>query len=83
MVVVQSGRDGSGSGMLTIKEVAGMLHAHPSSVRRWAKQGLIKCYRVGMRGDRRFRAEDVNEFVESGTNINGNGYSGGNGHSTP
>ena len=83
MVVEQHGSDGTGTRMLTIKEVAGLLHAHPSSVRRWAKQGLIKCYRVGMRGDRRFKAKDVNEFVESGAITNGNGYSGGNGDSTP
>ena len=83
MVVEQRESYGAGSGMLTIKEVAELLHAHPSSVRRWAKQGLIKCYRVGMRGDRRFKPEDVNEFVESGAITNGNGYSGGNGDSTP
>ena len=83
MVVEQRESYGNGSGMLTIKEVAGLLHAHPSSVRRWAKQGLIKCYRVGMRGDRRFKAEDVNEFVESGAITNGNGYFGVTGVALP
>ena len=73
MVVEKSGRNGNGSGMLTIKEVAGMLHAHPSSVRRWVKQGLIQCYRVGMRGDRRFKAEHVEDFIQAGAEYYHNG----------
>ena len=51
--------------MLTIREVARLLHAHPSSIRRWADQGLLTCYRVGLRNDRRFRPEDLRSFVES------------------
>ena len=73
MVVEQRGSDEIGSGMLTIKEVAGLLHAHPSSVRRWAKEGLIKCYRVGTRGDRRFKSEHVDEFIQSGAESVSNG----------
>ena len=75
MVVEQSVNYRVGSGMLTINEVATILHAHPSSVRRWAKQGLIKCYRVGMRGDRRFKPEHVDEFIQAGAEVyrNGNG----------
>ena len=83
MVVEERGSDDIGSGLLTIKEVAGLLHAHPSSVRRWAKEGLIKCYRVGMRGDRRFKAEHVDEFIQAGAQYyregNGNGNGNGNG----
>ena len=78
MVVEQRGSDGIGSGMLTITEVAGLLHAHPSSVRRWVKQGLIQCYRVGMRGDRRFKAEHVDEFIQSGAEYYRNGNGSGN-----
>lgn len=66
MVVEQRANGGVGSGMLTINEVAVLLHAHPSSVRRWAKQGLIQCYRVGVRGDRRFKAEHVEQFIQAG-----------------
>ncbi len=75
MVVEQNVTYGIGPGMLTINEVATLLHAHPSTVRRWAKQGLIKCYRVGMRGDRRFKSEHVDEFIQAGAEIyrNGNG----------
>ncbi len=51
--------------MLTINEVARILRVHPNSLRRWGAQGLIKVYRVGNRGDRRFRPEDVARFLES------------------
>ncbi len=79
MVVEQSVNNGIGTGMLTINEVAKLLHAHPSSVRRWVKQGLIKCYRVGMRGDRRFTAEHVDEFIQAGAEVYRNGNGNGNG----
>ena len=65
--------------MLTIAEVARRLHAHPNSVRRWANQGLLKCYRFGMRGDRRFRSDEVDQFVRPAAEFQHNG-NGGNGH---
>ncbi len=49
--------------MLTVREVARLLHIHSNTVRRWADQGLIKAYRITSRGDRRFRKEDINEFL--------------------
>ena len=39
-------------GMLTLSEVAWLLHVHRNSVRRWANPGLLESYRVGGRGDR-------------------------------
>jgi excisionase family DNA binding protein len=54
-----------GSAMLTITEVAHMLHAHPNSVRRWADMGLLKAYRFGVRGDRRFKTNEVDDFLQS------------------
>ena len=46
-------------GMLTVKEVSQLLHVHSNTLRRWSGQGIIKAYRIGPRGDRRFRAEDI------------------------
>ena len=51
--------------MLTINDVSRLLHVHPNSVRRWANHGLLKTYRVGLRGDRRFRPDDVEDFLLS------------------
>ncbi len=46
-------------GMLTVREVGQLLHVHSNTLRRWSDQGIIKAYRIGPRGDRRFRAEDI------------------------
>lgn len=47
------------SSMLTVQEVSQLLHVHGNTLRRWTGQGIIKAYRIGPRGDRRFRPEDV------------------------
>lgn len=47
------------SSMLTVREVSQLLHVHSNTLRRWSDQGIIKAYRIGPRGDRRFRAEDI------------------------
>ena len=49
--------------MLTVREVAAMLHVHVNTVRRWSNRGLLKAYQINRRGDRRFRQEDVALFL--------------------
>jgi len=49
--------------MLTVREVARLLHIHGNTVRRWSDRGLIRAYRISRRGDRRFRQEDVAHFL--------------------
>jgi excisionase family DNA binding protein len=56
------------NGMLTISEVAQLLNVHINTVRRWSNQGTLKTYRVGSRGDRRFRQEDIDSFLLSESN---------------
>ena len=51
------------SPMLTTSEVARLLNVHINTVRRWSNQGILKSYRIGSRGDRRFRREDVTNFI--------------------
>ena len=55
------------NGMLTISEVANLLSVHINTVRRWSNQGILKSYRIGSRGDRRFRQEDVENFLLQGS----------------
>ena len=47
------------STMLTTNEVARIFNVHPSTIKRWSDQGILKSHRVGPRGERRFRREDV------------------------
>ncbi len=48
--------------MLTTGEVARLLNVNDSTVRRWNDRGIIKAYRIGPRGERRFRRDDIAIF---------------------
>ena len=49
----------SQSTMLTTGGVAKIFKVHPVTIRRWSEQGILKTYRIGPRGERRYRREDV------------------------
>ena len=57
------GKSNSMKPMLTVKEVARLLHLHSNTVRRWSDRGLITVYRIGQRGDRRFTRDDIAAFL--------------------
>ena len=49
--------------MLTVREVARLLHVHPNTLRRWSNKGRIRAYRINPRGDRRYRLRDIEGFL--------------------
>jgi excisionase family DNA binding protein len=49
--------------MLTATEVARLLHLHVNTVKRLGDRGELPFYRVCKRGDRRFRYQDVIQFL--------------------
>ena len=49
--------------MLTTSDVARLLNVHINTVRRWSNQGILKAYRIGSRGDRRFQQGDIASFL--------------------
>ena len=49
--------------MLTVREVARLLHVHPNTLRRWSNQGIIRAYRITARGDRRFKRDEIARFL--------------------
>lgn len=56
-VTVQNSR------IMTTSEVAYFLRVHPNTVRHWTNIGLLPSFRLGTRRDRRFRREDVDDFL--------------------
>jgi excisionase family DNA binding protein len=54
-----------GNKVMTTSGVASMLHLHINTVRRWSDQGILKGYRIGPRGDRRFMKEDIAKMLDS------------------
>jgi len=50
--------------MLTTADTAYLLGVRGNTVRRWSDQGILKAYRVSPRGDRRFKREDIDKFLQ-------------------
>ena len=50
--------------MLKTSEAARFLGVHFNTMRRWSNEGLVKSYRIGPRGDRRFRRQDLDSFLK-------------------
>jgi len=50
--------------LLTLKQASELLQVHPNTLRAWDKKGLLKAIRIGVRGLRRYRKEDLMKFTE-------------------
>ena len=48
---------------VTVQEAARLLNVHPNTLRRWGNRGFIRTFRVGPRGDRRYRRQDVDDLL--------------------
>ena len=55
--------NGPTESLLTVREVARLLHVHPNTLRRWSDRGRIRAYRITPRGDRRFKHEEILHFL--------------------
>jgi excisionase family DNA binding protein len=45
--------------LITVRDAAQVLSVHGNTIRRWNDRGIIKAYRIGNRGDRRFSLKDI------------------------
>lgn len=54
---------GGSKRMLTVGEVCQLLNIHSNTLRRWGAKGLIKEYRIGPGGQRRYVANDVLDLL--------------------
>jgi len=52
--------------LLTARQVANLLQVHITTVKRWSRSGMLKSYRLGSRGDLRYREADVLAFLNAG-----------------
>lgn len=49
--------------LLKIKEAAAMLGVNPETLRRWDNDGILTAVRVGSRGDRRYKIEEIEKKI--------------------
>ena len=56
--------DGVAETLLTTSQAARLLNVHENTVRLWADNGIIKTYRLGSRGDRRYNIRDVRRLLQ-------------------
>lgn len=50
--------------LLSIGEVAEIFNLHPDTLRNWEKEGILVPLRVGTRGDRKYRPQDIETIVD-------------------
>lgn len=50
--------------LLTLKQASELLKVHPNTLRAWDKKGILRAIRIGERGLRRYRKEDLMKFTE-------------------
>lgn len=52
------------SDLLTTGMAARILNVHQNTILRWTNLGMLPCYRIGPRRDRRIRRNDVMRLLE-------------------
>lgn len=45
--------------LLTLQEACKLLKKHPNTLRKWDEKGILKAVRIGLRGDRMYKKEDI------------------------
>lgn len=49
---------------LTIRQACELLQVHPNTLRNWDKKGVLSAHRIGVRGIRRYKRDDLIKFME-------------------
>lgn len=50
--------------LLTVRQAARLLGVHANTVRSWTDAGVLTCLRINSRGDRRYRRNEIEAFIE-------------------
>ena len=51
--------------LLTLREASEILKCHPNTLRNWDQKGILKAVRIGERGDRKYRKEDILKLINN------------------
>lgn len=51
--------------LITLQEACELLKKHPNTLRKWDQQGVLKAVRVGPRGDRMYKKEDILDLINN------------------
>jgi predicted site-specific integrase-resolvase len=54
--------------LMTSTEASKFLHVHTNTLRRWSGNGMVKSYVICSRGDRRYKLEDLTNYLNNGYN---------------
>lgn len=49
--------------LVNIETAAKMLGVHKETLRRWDRRGILKAIKIGSRGDRRYKKEDLLKII--------------------
>lgn len=52
--------------LLNVKEAAEILNVSEMTIRRWTNTGVLHCYRVGGKHERRFKSQDLQDYLGKG-----------------
>lgn len=50
--------------ILTLGQVCEILNVHANTLRQWDAKGILPAIRFGVRGDRRYKKQDVLKLLE-------------------
>jgi excisionase family DNA binding protein len=53
--------------LLNVRQAAELLNVSQMTVRRWTNAGLLACFRIGKKRERRFYPSDIQRFIEGKT----------------
>jgi len=51
--------------LLTLQEASKLLNKHKNTLRKWDNQGVLKAVRLGPRGDRMYKKEDILKLINN------------------
>ncbi len=49
--------------LMTMREVCELFRVSPSAIKRWDETGALKAIRINSRGDRRYRRDVIEAFI--------------------